>query len=239
MKNIFTITKREFLAYFHSAIAYVYLAVFLLVISWIFLRQFFVLGEADLRVFFSFTPWVFLFFVPATAMSKWSEEQKQGTLEVLCTLPVHDYQLILGKFFAGLSLIATALLLTLPLAFTVSFLGPLDWGPVIGGYLGLLFLGGSYLAIGLMVSSLTKNQIVAFLLGVLFCFFIYVLGTPLVTGGSRSLFAQLLQYLGLGMHFQSIARGVIDSRDIIYYLSVITFFLYLNYTILLHKTKHA
>ncbi len=228
MKNIWTITKREFTAYFVSPIAYVYLITFLVVTNWLFFRTFFVLGQADMRLFFGLIPWIFLFFVPAVAMGKWAEERKLGTLEVLFTLPVCLLDIILGKFLAGLGLIATALLLTLPMALTIAGLGDLDWGPVIGGYIGSLFLGGAYLAVGLTISSLTENQIIAFILGVAASFGLLIIGTPMIAGGSSGPIAQVLQYMGLEMHFTSIARGVIDSRDLIYYSSVIGFFLYVN-----------
>ncbi|MFA4874241.1 MAG: ABC transporter permease [bacterium] len=237
MNAIKTIAWREFRAYFTSPIAYVYLITFLVAVNWIFFRTFFLIGQADMRTFFEMMPWVFLFFVPAVAMGKWAEERKLGTLEILFTLPLRDSQIVAGKFAAGLMLIAAALLLTLPAAFTVSLMGNMDWGPVIGGYLGLLFLGGAYLAVGLFVSAFTDNQIIAFIGGVALSFFLLIIGTPLVVGGATGLFSQAMQYAGLGTHFLSIARGVIDSRDIVYYLSVIWFFIYLNLEILRARAR--
>lgn len=232
MKSIWTIARREFKAYFTSPIAYVYLITFLVVTNWLFFRGFFLIGQADMRVFFGMMPWIFLFFVPAVAMGKWAEERKQGTLEILFTLPIRDRDIVIAKFAAGLALIAAALILTLPVALTVSAVGHLDWGPVIGGYLGLLFLGGAYLSTGLVVSSLTENQIIAFIGGVAASFLMLLVGTPLVAGGAAGLAAQAVQYLGLGTHFESISRGVVDTRDIVYYLSVIGFFLFLNLKVL-------
>lgn len=237
MKPLWIIARREFSAYFTSPIAYVYLITFLVVTTWIFFRTFFLFGQADMRPFFGLMPWVFLFFVPAVAMGKWAEERRQGTLEILFTLPIRDRDIVLAKFSAGLSLITTALLLTLPIALTVAAVGDLDWGPVIGGYLGLLFLGGAYLSIGLVLSACTENQIVAFILGVVTGFGLLMVGTPLIVGGASGLFTQALQYLGLGSHFESIARGVIDSRDVIYYLSTIGFFLFLNLKVLETKAR--
>lgn len=228
MKTILTIAKREFTAYFTSPIAYVYLITFLAVANWFFFRSFFLIGQADMRVFFGLMPWVFLFFVPAVAMGKWAEERKQGTLEILFTLPIRECDVVAAKFFAGLMLIATALLFTLPMVITVAFTGNADLGPVMGGYLGLFFLGGAYLAIGLVISALTENQIIAFIIGVVVSFFMLIIGTPFVVGGVSGILARAIQYLGLGTHFESIARGVVDSRDIIYYLSVTGFFLFLN-----------
>jgi len=235
MNNILTIARREFSAYFTSPIAYVYLITFLVVINFIFFRGFFLVGQADMRQFFAIMPWIFLFFVPAVAMGKWAEERRQGTLEILFTLPLQDRDIVLAKFLAGLLLIATALALTLPIVITIELVGSMDLGPAIGGYLGLLFLGGAYLAIGLVISALTENQIIAFILGVAVSFLLLIVGTPMIIGSSSNMFTQAVGYLGLGSHFESIARGVVDTRDIIYYLSVIGFFLYLNLIVL--KTR--
>lgn len=228
MNNTWTIALREFKAYFISPIAYVYLITFLVVTTWLFFRGYFLIGQADMRIFFGTMPWIFLFFVPAVAMGKWAEERKAGTLEILFTLPARDMEIVIGKFIAGLALIATALVLTIPIAITVSLTGDLDWGQVAGGYIGSLLMGGAYLAIGLTISSLTENQIIAFILGVAASFLMLIMGTPLVVGGATNILTQALQYLGLETHFQSIARGVIDSRDVIYYLSLICFLLFLN-----------
>lgn len=228
MKIIRTIAKKEFRAYFLSPIAYIYLITFLVLTHWLFLRGFFVIGQADLRAFFTLMPWVYLFFIPAVAMGKWSEERKQGTIELLFTLPIAEKEILLGKFLAGLGLIAAALLLTFPLPVTVAWLGKTDIGLLIGGYLGLFFLGGAYLAISLWISALTDNQIIAFILGVAACFGLFIVGEPLVTAGLPSPVVSVLQYLGLGSHFESIGRGVIDTRDVVYYLSVIFLFLFFN-----------
>jgi len=163
-------------------------------------------------------------------MRLWAEEQKLGTMEVLMTWPVREHEAVLGKFIAGLGLLAVSLLLTLPLTATVFLLSspPPDAGPVITGYLGLLLMGSAYLSIGLYASSLTENQIVAFIVGVALTFALFIVGEDFVLVAAPVRLAPLLSFLGLGAHFSSIGRGVIDSRDIIYYLSVITFFLYLN-----------
>jgi ABC-2 type transport system permease protein len=232
MRNVITIAWREFKAYFLSPIAYVYLVVFLVAVSWFFFRAFFIIGQADLRMLFDMMPWVFLFFVPAVTMGKWAEERKLGTLETLFTLPVRDVEIAAAKFLAALALVALSLALTIPIALTVALLGNMDWGPAVGGYVGCLLLGGAYIAIGLVISALTDSQIIAFVGGVAACFLMLVVGTPFVTGGGASAFAQFMQYLGLGTHFASLSRGVIDSRDVIYYFSIIGFFLYLNMQIL-------
>lgn len=232
MKTITAIAQREFLAYFRSPIAYVFLTTFIVLTCFLFFRGFYLIGQADLRPFFTLMPWIFLFFVPAVAMGKWAEERRQGTLELLLTLPIRDRDVVIGKFCAGLGLIAAALVCTLPVALTVHWLGNLDWGPVIGGYLGLLLLGGAYLAVGLVVSSCTQNQIIAFIVAVAVSFGLLIVGEPIVTVAIPSWLVGPVQYLGLGYHFSSISRGVIDSRDLLYYLSVIGFCLWINWVII-------
>jgi gliding motility-associated transport system permease protein len=228
MHGVLGVYKRELKGYFNSPIAYIFLVVFLLTASWLFFRGYFLYGQADLRPFFTLLPWMFLFFVPAVAMRLWAEERKQGTAELLLTLPVNDEQIILGKYLAGLTLVTLAVFLEFPLVILTASLGDLDFGPVIGGFLGSIFLGGAYLAIGLFLSSITSNQIVAFILGVVVSFGLFIVGESLVLATAPSAIAPLLRDLGLGAHFDSIGRGVIDTRDVIYYLSVILFFLYLN-----------
>jgi len=237
MNNTITIAWREFRAYFLSPIAYVYLTAFLVAVNWLFFRGFFIIGKADMRIFFEMMPWIFLFLVPAVTMGKWAEERRQGTLETLMTLPVSDSHVVLGKFLAGLWLVASALALTWPAAITVWFVGNLDWGPVIGGYAGALLLGGSCLALGLCVSSLTRSQIVAFVGGVAAIFVLLIVGSPLVIGGAGTPLTRLLGYSSLGTHFVSISRGVIDSRDVLYYLSFMGFFLFLNLVITKSKAR--
>lgn len=228
MQGFVATYKRELRGYFNSPIAYIFIVVFLLLASWLFFRGFFLYGQADLRPLFSLLPWMFLFFVPAVSMRLWAEERKLGTAELLLTFPVSDGQVILGKFAAGLSLIVLTVLLEFPLLILTANLGDVDPGPVIGGLLGSIFLGGAYLAIGLFLSSVTDNQIVAFILAVVVSFALFIVGESLVLVTAPQWIAPLLHDLGLGAHFESMGRGVIDSRDVVYYLSVIVFFLYLN-----------
>lgn len=225
MKNILTIAWREYRVFFRSPIAYVFLGVFLLLTNLLFFADFFINNQASLRNLFGMLPVTFLLFAPALSMGKWAEERKLGTLEILFTLPVRDHEIIIGKFFSCLLLLATTLLATLPLTITVALLGALDMGPVLGGYLGTFFLGAAYLSLGLFMSSLTENQIVAFIGGVFACTFFLLLSAPAIFGSDANWFAALLQYLSFGPHFRSIARGVIDTRDVLYYLSVTGFFL--------------
>ncbi len=228
MGTIAALAKKEFKGYFQSPIAYIYLVVFLVFTNWFFFRGFFVMNVASMRGFFSLMPWTFLFLLPAATMRLWAEEQKLGTMEVLMTWPVREHEAVLGKFLAGMGLLAVSLLMTLPLTATVFLVGQPDPGPVITGYLGLLLMGGAYLAIGLYASSLTENQIVAFIVGVFLTFALFIVGEDFVLVAAPSALAPLMSFLGLGAHFSSIGRGVIDSRDLLYYLSVIFFFLYLN-----------
>jgi ABC-2 type transport system permease protein len=232
MNTILTIARREFSAYFRSPIGYVFLTTYLVLTYFIFFRGFFLIGQVSMRPFFALVPWIFLFYVPAVAMGKWAEERRQGTMELLLTLPVKDRDVVIGKFCAGLGLVAAALVGTFPLALTMSNLGNLDWGVTIGGYLGLLFLGGAYLAIGLVVSSLTQNQIIAFIVSVVMCFLLLIIGEPIVTIALPQWMVGFVQNLGLTYHFESIGRGVIDTRDVIYYMSVIGFFLWMNWRII-------
>jgi ABC-2 type transport system permease protein len=225
---ILGVLKREFRSYFNSPIAYVYITVFLVVVNWFFFRDFFLMEQATLRGFLDALPVYFLFFVPAVAMRLWSEERKLGTVELLLTLPVRDHEVVLGKFLAGLALIAVSLLLTFPLVITVAAFGSPDMGAIFASYLGGLLLGAAYLAIGFFVSSLTENQIIAFILGITFCFLFFIIGETLVLLSAPKFLVPLFTYLGLGSHFQSIARGVLDTRDLVYYVSLIGFFLFLN-----------
>jgi gliding motility-associated transport system permease protein len=228
MKRTLSILRREFASYFNSPIAYIYLTVFIALLSWMFLKTFFVIDEASMREFFGLVPWVFLFFIPAVTMRSWAEEKKVGTMELLMTLPVSDLEAVLGKFLASFAFLLLSLALTLVLPIVVGALGKPDQGQIFGGYLGCVLLGAAYLAIGLFISSLTENQIVAFILSVVVVFGFFILGEDFVLFGVPDKLVGILSYMSLGGHFDSISRGVVDTRDIIYYLSVIGFFLYLN-----------
>ncbi len=173
-------------------------------------------------------PWIFLFLSPAITMRIWAEEKKSGTIELLLTLPVKDWEVVLAKFLSSLVFLSFVLLLSLTIPITVSRLGNMDWGPVIGGYIGAILLGGAYLSLGLFISSLTKNQIIAFLIGMVCCFAVFIVGADFVLQKMGGNIAILFQFLGIGAHFNNIGKGLIDSRDLIYYISFIFIFLYLN-----------
>lgn len=228
MQNIKILFLKEFKAYFYSPIAYVFITIYLVVTNFLFFQGFFIINQADMRSYFSILPWVFLIFVPAITMRTWAEEKKLRTLEVLLTWPISDIEIVVGKFLASFSFLAISLLLSLTIPITIAILGKPDNGVIAGGYVGALCMGAAYLAIGLWISSLTENQIVAFIVGVVVTFCLFIIGNPFVTMLIPSFLVPFFQYIGLENHFESIGRGVIDSRDIIYYLSVIGFFLFLN-----------
>jgi ABC-2 type transport system permease protein len=226
MKTILTIFWKEFRGYFNSPVAYIFIISFLIFTNWLFFKGFFLMNQSSLRSFFSILPWVFMFLAPAVTMRSWAEEKKLGTVELLMTLPVRDYEVVLGKFLASFIFLIVTLLCTLPLPLTVMLVGNPDIGPIWGGYLGAFLMGGAYLAIGCFASSLTENQIVAFIIAIFLSFALLITAENLVIMNLPA--ALVFTFLGLGAHFESIGRGVIDSRDIVYYSSVIGFFLFLN-----------
>lgn len=230
MKRMLAITKKELKAYFGSPMAALFIGAFLLaaLFSFFWLETFFARNTADIRPLFRWMPVLMIFLVGALTMRQWSEEQRMGTMEILMTLPVRLWQLVLGKFLAVLVLVAVALALTLGLPITVSLLGPLDWGPVFGGYLGALLMAAAYIAIGLYLSSRTDNQIVALILTVLVGGFFYILGSADITNFMGNTMGDLFRALGTGSRFASIERGVIDLRDLVYYGSLSAIFLLMN-----------
>lgn len=232
LKTIWILFKKELISYFNSPIAYIFIGVFLIAGNWLFFNSFFIIGQASMRQFFALLPWIFLFLAPAITMRLWAEEKKSGTIEFLLTLPITDWQAVLAKFFGALAFLFIALILSFTLPITVAGMGNLDWGPVIGGYLGALFLGGAYLSLGLFISGLTKNQIIAFILGLAASFFAFIIGADFVIAGAPQFAAPVMKFLGLGEHFYNIARGVIDTKDIVYYASFIFLFLWLNANII-------
>lgn len=223
MKQIWMITRRELQSFFDSLIAYIMIVVFLVIsglFTWLYGSDVFFVNQASLQSFFGIAFWTLFFFIPALTMKQIAEERKSGTIEMLLTKPISEWQLIWGKFFATLILIAIALLLTLPYYITVWSLGPVDHGAVWTGYLGLLLMSSAYISIGLFSSSLTNNQIVAFLLALFIGIFFHIIFGFLASNMS-GLIGAIFSYLSLSAHFESISRGVIDSKDIIYFLSII------------------
>jgi ABC-2 type transport system permease protein len=234
VSHVLTLARKELRGYFSSAVALIFLATFLGVTLFTFfwVEKFFARGIADLRPMFDRLPLLLIFLVASLSMRLWSEERKTGTLEVLLTLPVPRHQLVLGKFVAGMALIALALVLTFGLPLTISTMGDLDWGPVIGGYLAALLLAAAYLAIGMCVSAATDNQIVSLILTFAVCALTYLPGTAWVADLVGSGAGDALRRLGMGSRFAQVARGVLDLRDLIYYASVVVVFLGVNVALL-------
>jgi ABC-2 type transport system permease protein len=230
MKQVLAITRKELEGYFGSPLALIFVGVFLVITLFVFFwaEPFFLRGIADVRPLFEWMPALMILLVAALTMRQWSEEQRSGTLEVLLTLPVSEIQLVLGKFLAVMALVAVSLAMTLFVPVTVALLGDLDWGPVAGGYLAALLLAGGYAAIGLFVSSRTDNQIVALIMTALVCGVFYIVGSSGVAELFGGAAADVLRAIGSGSRFSSVQRGVVDLRDLIYYLSLCGVFLTLN-----------
>lgn len=233
---MFSILKKEINSFFASPIGYLVIAVFLLLnglFLWLFKGDFNILdnGFADLSSFFLISPWIFIFLIPAVTMRSFSDEKKQGTIELLLTKPISSLQIVLGKYFGALILVIISIIPTLLYVYAISKLGNpegnLDLGSITGSYIGLLFLAASYCAIGIFASTLSDNQIVAFIIAVFLCFFFYFGFEGLA---NYRLFgdAFYIEKLGMDFHFKSMERGVLDTRDLLYFLSVTAFFIVLT-----------
>lgn len=223
--NIKTIFKKELNSYFNSTIAYIVITVFFVLMGWLYASGIFLINYATLRNMFELAGIILLFIAPAVTMRLIAEEKKTGTIELLFTKPLHDAEIIIGKFIAAWIFILVAILLTLVYYITMIFLGEIDHGAVFGGYIGLILITGVYVAFGILASSLTENQIVAFIIGLFLCIVIYFIGETLIILPDFA--TGFLQFLSAKYHFSNIARGVIDTRDVIYFLSVIGLSLYL------------
>jgi gliding motility-associated transport system permease protein len=232
MKIVWIIAKRELAAYFTSPVAYVFLVIFLLLTGFFTFTagNFFERGEASLAAFFGWHPWLYLVLVPAVGMRVWAEERRAGTLELLLTMPVATWQAILAKFIASWFFLAVALVLTFPAVITVNVLGQPDNGIIAAGYLGSLLLAGAYLAVSCMTSAMTRNQVVAFILSVVICLFLILAGfnpiTDLLARWASPAFVDTVAAFSVVTHFDGFQRGVIDARDLVFFLSVIGFALF-------------
>jgi ABC-2 type transport system permease protein len=231
MRNVGIILRRELVSYFATPLAYIFILIYL-VLSGAFtfyLGGLYERGQADLLPFFGYQPWLYLFLIPAISMKLWSEERKSGSIELLMTLPVTIQEAVLGKFLAAWIFTAGALALTFPLWITVNYLGSPDNGAIFAAYLGTVMLAGGFLAVGSCMSALTRNQVVAFILAVVVCFVFLLTGFPMVQDVFRSWLPQALLdavgALSFLTHFESIEKGVIDIRDILYFGMLTTFFL--------------
>jgi ABC-2 type transport system permease protein len=232
MRAVWTITKRELCSYFTSPVAYVFLVIFLLMTGFFTFTagNFFERGEASLAAFFGWHPWVYLVLVPAVGMRLWAEERRSGTLELLFTMPVAPWQAILAKFLASWIFLAVALALTFPAVLTVNVLGEPDNGVIFAGYLGSFLLAGAYLAITCMTSAMTRNQVVSFIVSVVLCLFLILAGfnpvTDLMNRWASPAVIDTVAAFSVVTHFDGFQRGVIDLRDLLYFLSVIGFALF-------------
>jgi ABC-2 type transport system permease protein len=233
-----TIARRELASYFASPVAYVFLVIFLLLTGFFTFTAgaFFERGEASLTSFFLWHPWLYLVLVPAVGMRLWSEERRAGTLELLFTLPIAPWQAILGKFLASWLFLAIALGLTFPVILTVNVLGEPDNGQIFSGYLGSLLMAGAYLAVTCMTSAMTRNQVVSFILSVVILLFLILAGftpvTDLLVRWASPTFVDTVAAFSVMTHFDGFQRGVIDSRDLMFFLSVIGFALFATSVIL-------
>ncbi|MBN2539406.1 MAG: ABC transporter permease subunit [Deltaproteobacteria bacterium] len=241
LRNTKGVIKRELGGYFGSPLAYVFIVIFLVLCGFFtfVVSGFYELGQADLRAFFQWLPWTYLFLIPAVSMRLWAEERRTGTLELLLTLPTTLTELVLGKFLAAWLFIIIALLLTFPLVLTVSYLGDPDLGVIFSGYLGSALLAGAYLSIGSMTSSLTRNQVISFILSVVICLVVVLVGWPPVINSISTWAPIWLVEVVAGFsfvpHSASMERGIVDLRDLLYFASMIFFMLFANGVILQNR----
>ena len=243
MKSIITIAKRELTGYFASPVAFVFIVIFLILSGFFsfMVGGFFERGQASLESFFAWHPWLYLFLVPAVGMRMWSEERRLGTIELLLTMPVTPWQAIVGKFIASWAVVALALVLTFPMWITVNYLGNPDNGVILAGYVGSFLMGGAYLSITAMTSAMTRNQVVAFIVSVVLSLFLILAGYPPVTNmlvsWAKPWIVEAIASFSVMTHFEGLQKGVLDSRDILYFLSVIGFSLLS--TIVIVRTHRA
>lgn len=239
MGNLMAVIKRELMSYFFSPIAYVFIVIFLLLAGFFtfMIGGFFERGQASLESFFMWHPWLYLFFVPAVGMRLWSEEKRLGTLELLFTMPVQLWQVAVAKFLASWLFLILALALTFPYVITVNWLGDPDNGVILCGYIGSFLLSGAYLAVSCMTSALTRSQVISFILSVVICLLLILCGWMpvtdlLISSGAPVWLVDLVASLSFMTHYEGLQRGVVDSRDVIYFLSVAVFALFTNAIIL-------
>ena len=234
MQQVTPIFKREFFGYFRSPVAYVFLVVFLMSTVGLafFVGRFFDNGQASLESFFAFHPWIFLFLIPAVGMRLWSEEKRTGTIELLFTLPVTAFEAVIGKYLAAWAFLCAGIALTFPMALTVGYLGDPDWGVIWASYLGSMLMAGSYLGVCSLTSALTKNQVISFVLSVIVCLILVFLGwsvfSELLESFLPQFLADLLANFSFVIHFEPFQRGVIDPSDVVFFLSLTGFTLFLS-----------
>src|SRR3989344_6571950 len=233
-KNSSAIFFKELKGYFYSLSSYIFIIVFLTIITWIYFSNLFLVGQASMRSFFALIPWFFLFLVPALSMRIWSEEKRQGTYETLLVLPISEWEIVAAKFLASFIFLGATLLFSFSIPITLTIYGSPDWGQIIGSYVGAWLLGGAYLALGQYISSLTRNQIVAFLLTIAIAGVFIFVGLPFVLIQAGPL-SGILYEASTMTHFGNFSKGMIDLRDVVYYFSYIVIFLYLNVYVLVQR----
>lgn len=238
MSQITPVFKREFLGYFRSPVAYVFLAVFLVASVGLafFVGGFYKSNLASLETYFFYHPWIFVFFIAAVGMRLWAEEKRNGTIELLFTLPVTTLEAVLGKFLAAWAFLAVGILLSFPMAITVGYLGDPDWGIIVSSYCGSILMAGAYLGICSLTSALTRNQVISFVVSVLICLILVLLGFSVLSGALGAVFpgwlVDLISNFSFITHFDAFTKGIIDPKDIVYFLSLIGFTLFLNVIVL-------
>lgn len=239
--NIATVVKRELIGYFASPLAYVFIVIFLLLSGFLTFMagQFFERGEASLaEPFFTWHPWLFMFLASAIGMGLWAEEQKSGTIELLFTMPIAPWHAILGKFLSAWAVLVLAVALTFPIVITVAFLGDPDMGPIVGGYIGVILLAGAFLAVAGMTSAMTTSQVISFIVSTVVCFFLILVGWPPVTDlvgkwmPGAGWMVDAVASMSVMTHLDSFEKGVIDLRDVLFFISVIGFCLFATAVIL-------
>lgn len=232
--NTLFVARRELAGYFATPVAYVFIVIFLALVSALtfFMGGFFDRGQADLSAFFQFHAWVYMLLIPAITMRMWAEERRSGTIELLMTLPLSLSQMVLGKYLAAVLFTAISLALTFPLWITVNYLGEPDNGAILAGYLGSLLMASGFLAVGAFISALTKNQVVAFVMTAAACFVLIASGAPIVlsffAGWAPKAVVDFIASLSFLAHFTDMSKGVLDLRDVVYFLSLIAAFLFAN-----------
>ncbi|MBU1110382.1 ABC transporter permease [Patescibacteria group bacterium] len=222
------IIRKELAFFFHSPTAYVSLAVFVVIVNWLYFTNFFLVGQVNMRLFFQNIPLVYLFLIPALSMTSYAEEKRTKTIEILFTLPLTKLEIVLGKFAGGMLVVLLGLALTATIPITLTILGQPEWGPIITGYLAAILLGTLYMSAGLLVSSNTDSQIVSFTITAGICFMLYITGAGFFLERLPSYLESIFRYVSALTHFESMAKGVVDLRDLVYFVSLSGLLIYFN-----------
>ena len=228
MSVISSIVKNELRSYFSSPIAYVFIIIFIVVANWLFFKNFFIEQQASMRSFFNLAPWLFIFLMPALSMRIWSEDNKNGIMNFFFSLPIKKTELVIGKFIASSIICLMCIFGTLPILIIIMYLGLPDLGKIISGYIGVILLSHTYLAIGFFTSSLTKNQIISFINSCAICFFLYIIANDMITYSLPNFLEPLTRHISTNVHYTNFIRGIVSLEGIFYFTSVTFYFLFLN-----------